>query len=183
MYRLSVAVWCTAARTTGAARTSCHADKRSFGVQSCNAVSVDADVLLASAGWYPGRVVDVSEAERAWLAEGCTVHDEGPALLREFSGLTVWAADKRRSLWFDGERALRDIDPAWCRAYSEDSGRLLLPVGGYSHMVLLVDEVGGLWGGFDAEYGQLADSVTEAVRVLLIDPGSRHFDRRLPDGR
>ncbi|TCO19084.1 SUKH-3 immunity protein of toxin-antitoxin system [Kribbella steppae] len=144
---------------------------------------MDAGLLLSSAGWFPGRVIDVSRTEHAYESEGFTMHDAGLAVLQEFSELVVCGDDRRQCLWFDGERALRGRDSAWSHAYSEDSGRVLLPVGEYSHMVVLVDEAGGLWGGFDDSYGWLAGSVVELVHGLFIDPAQRSFDRQLPDER
>ncbi|MFC5266850.1 SUKH-3 domain-containing protein [Kribbella qitaiheensis] len=140
---------------------------------------MDADVMLSAAGWFPGRLVDVGRAEHAYASQGFTMHDSGLAVLQEFSELVVQGDDGRQSLWFDGERALHGRDLAWSRAYSEDSGHNLLPVGEYSHAVILVDEGGGLWGGFDDLYGQLADSVVDLVHELFIEP-SRRFDRQLP---
>lgn len=143
---------------------------------------MDAGLMLSSAGWFPGRVVDVRRAERAYASEGFATHDAGLAVLHEFSELVVWGHDGRQSLWFDGERAIRGTDPAWSRAYSEDSGHHRLPVGEYSHALIMVDETGGLWGGFDALYGKLADSVVDLVHELFIER-TREFDRHLPDER
>jgi len=128
----------------------------------------------------PREVVGISRAERAYAAERLGLHKAAGALPREFSGLTVWGKDGSQCLTFDGEQALRRTDLAWSRAYSEDSGRTLLPVGEYSHAVILVDEAGCLWGGFDDLYGQLADSVVDLVHELFIEP-SRRFDRQLRD--
>jgi hypothetical protein len=144
-------------------------------------VSVDARALLLDAGWSPARRVDADDADRAWSAEGWSSHAAGRTFLSEYSGLTVRVADEQRRLWFDGVRAVQDWDPAWCRAYRGESGHSLLPAGGYSHMLILVDEDGGLWGGFDAEYGHVADSAADLVQVLLLAPGSKRLDRRVSD--
>lgn len=141
---------------------------------------MDAGLVLSSAGWFPGRIVDISRVEHAYASEGVTTHDAGLAVLQEFSELVVWSNDGRQCLYFDGELALRGRDTAWSRAYSEDSGHNLLPVGEYSHAMILVDETGGLWGGFDDLYGKLADSVVDLVHHLFIER-SRKFDRQLPD--
>jgi hypothetical protein len=153
-------------------------DLHVFGPPAWNADAVDAVLMLSSAGWFPGRVVDISPAERAYAAERLTLHEAARVLLREFSGLTVRGNHGNQFLTFDGEQALRHTDPAWTRAYSEQSGRTLLPVGEYSHALILVDEAGCLWGGFDDLYGQLADSVVDLVHELFIAP-SRTFDRHL----
>jgi hypothetical protein len=64
-------------------------DLRVLGSPTWNAEAVDAALMLSSAGWFPGRVVDISPAERAYAAERLTLHEAARALLREFSGLTV----------------------------------------------------------------------------------------------
>jgi hypothetical protein len=139
---------------------------------------MDAEALLLKAGWSPERKADADDAARAWAAEGWEPPDAGRSLLSNASGLIVRARDGRE-LWFDGVRAVREWDPGWCRAYRAEAGRLLLPVGGYSHMMVLTDEGGGLWGGFDTEYGHVADSIAGLVQVLLLAPGSKYLALRL----
>lgn len=137
--------------------------------------------LLAEAGWYAGR--DVGQGESgidALSSAGFVVTPAAAALLREFSGLTVFAPDSTRSLWIDGAQAAALSVPGWVEAYSECCARPLVPVGGYSHMTLLVDDSGEVWGGFDAEFGWLGASVAEVVRGLLLEPGTIRLDRRLP---
>jgi hypothetical protein len=44
---------------------------------------------LVSAGWSPGRSIDVEAAERALAGAGFRVHDAARAFLREFAGLEI----------------------------------------------------------------------------------------------
>ncbi len=141
---------------------------------------MDAVTLLNRAGWFPGRRVDRAAATSGLLEAG---YDASPAavdILREYSGLTVASPDATRDLWIDGQRAAVVADPEWCRAYAEHAQTSLIPVGGYSHMTLLVDPHGSFWGGYDSVFGRVAGSVEELIRVLLIDdPAAVPLDRRV----
>lgn len=142
---------------------------------------MDAQTLMSQAGWFASRRVDASAAVSELASAGYVVVEPITGFLREYSGLTIMTPDGSRQLWIDGERSAAEADPEWCRAYADGAGLPLVPVGGYSHMSILIDGSGRLWGGFDAEYGHLADSMMELVHVLLIEPGSRRLDRRLTD--
>jgi len=135
----------------------------------------EAERLLRLAGWFPGRRVETGAVEQL-AARGHLVSPAAVELLTEFAGLTVGEPDQ--SLWVDGQRAADDCDPAWCAAYGIEVGRTLTPFGAYSHMSLLVDDRGGIWGGFDAEYGYLGDSLASVVEALVVTSTGR-LDRRL----
>ena len=147
------------------------------GMSSIGGDVMDARSLLVQAGWVPGRSLDVARGVESLVEAGYELTPSAHAVLREFSGLTVTSQDGVRRLWVDGERAASVADPAWCGAYQDEAGRVLVPVGGYSHMILLVDDVGSFWGGLDAEFGKLADSFEDLLRVLLVAPGSARLDR------
>ncbi|MBO3750017.1 hypothetical protein J5X84_28380 [Streptosporangiaceae bacterium NEAU-GS5] len=58
-----------------------------------------------------------------------------------------------------------------------------MPIGGYSHMTILADEAGQIWGGFDYEFGLLGDSLNNVIQNLLVDQGPpTPLDRRVPRG-
>lgn len=140
---------------------------------------MDAEALLVRAGWFAGRRVDVADGLKALAGAGYAVAPAVLATLREFSGLVIASQDGTRQIWIDGERAAAVADPEWCRAYEASAGTPLVPVGGYSHMIVLADGEGSLWGGFDEEFGTLADSVEELVDVVLVSPGSVRLNRRV----
>ena len=48
-------------------------------------------------------------------------------------------------------------------------------------MTLVIDEVGAFWGGFDADCGFMGDGIADVVHALLVEPGSRRFDREVAD--
>ena len=140
---------------------------------------MNAMALLRVAGWYPGRAIEVDLSVQALMIAGYWVTDATVQLLREYTGLDVTSADAARGLWIDGTRAAAWADLDWCRAYEAEAGVGLVPFGGYSHMTLLVDEGGSVWGGYDAEFGRLGGSLEDTVDALLVRPGSVRLDRRI----
>lgn len=140
---------------------------------------IDARELLERSGWTPDRHVDTDKMIRALEDAGHAVVPPARDLLANCSGLTI--RHDTRVLRIDGWKAARHADTDWCAEYAEDIGRAVTPIGEYSHMTLMIDESGEFWGGFDADYGSLGRTLLEVVRVLLVDPGARRFDRVLPD--
>ncbi|MEV8027960.1 SUKH-3 domain-containing protein [Cellulosimicrobium funkei] len=137
--------------------------------------------LLLRAGWSSDRRVDVETMVGELEVAGHSVVPAARRFLEVFSGLMVTEDEGRRALRIDGHEAARHADPDWCKAYAEGIGRAVTPVGDYSHMTLVIDEVGAFWGGFDADYGLIGESIVEVVEALLIKPGSRQLDRTAPD--
>jgi hypothetical protein len=138
-----------------------------------------ASDLLAAAGWHPGRRVDISDDMRALAQAGHPALRAVAKVLTEYADLVVVSASGDRSLWISGARAAAESELAWCMAYSGQLGLRLVPVGGHSHMTILVDEAGWFWGGFDDEYGRLGDTVDDVVHGVLIATSPVPFDRRL----
>lgn len=87
-----------------------------------------------------------------------------------------------RSFWIDVERAGRDLEQAWCDAYRAELGKpFLVMVGELGPMMIMLDEQGEFWGGFDQEYGWLAHTLPDLVAGLLGFVDSPSLDRVLPD--
>ena len=139
---------------------------------------MDALQLLRSAGWQPGRAIDVAGERDALQREGYETTPAAEALLMEYSGLTVRGSHHDDPLVIDATAAARDVFPGWANRYSAAIGSTLVPVGQQSHMTLYVDEAGWLWGGFDTQFGYCGNDMTEAVRLLLLEPGWQ-LDRNL----
>jgi hypothetical protein len=139
----------------------------------------DASDLLADAGWHPGRRVDISGDLRALVRAGHPALRPVAEVLTEYADLVVVSASGDMSLWISGTRAAAESDVGWCMAYSGELGVRLVPVGGHSHMIILVDETGGFWGGFDDEYGRLGDTLEDVIHGVLISTPPVQFDRRL----
>ena len=142
---------------------------------------MNARDLIVSAGWFPGRNLDVLSALTAFQQAGFAVVGPAEAILAKYSNLVVRSdSAPRQELWLDGKRAAEEADRDWCAAYEARSGQVLTPVGGYSHATIYVDEAGRFWGGFDFEYGLVGDSIGEMVNGLVLEPGSRRFDHQVP---
>lgn len=112
-------------------------------------------------------------------SSGHVVVPPARAVLAAYSGLVIIGEGGRRMMRIDGARAARNADPDWCVAYAEGIGRAVTPIGEYSHLTMVVDDAGDLWGGFDDDYGFLGADVVEVVRVLLVEPGVRFLDREV----
>jgi hypothetical protein len=138
---------------------------------------MDAETLLQRSGWFPGRRIDVAGDLAFIRSEGFAATPAAERFLEEYSGLVISWETHRNPLVLSGSEAARGVDAGWCEAYSEAIGLVLSPVGVYSHMTLYVDPSGGLWGGFDREYGQVG-SLLDVVRETFLEP-PRPFDRLL----
>jgi hypothetical protein len=138
---------------------------------------MDALTLLRNSGWYPGRSVDSSVDVGALKAEGFEVTEVAERFLREFSHLSISWETQSSPLIIDGAVVARNADTGWCELYSEAIATVLVPVGEYSHMTLYIDLEGGLWGGFDGEYGHRG-SLLDVIQSIFLEP-PRGFDRRI----
>lgn len=131
---------------------------------------MDALQLLRAAGWQPGRRVDIDGERVSLLQEGFELTPAAEALLTEYSGLTIRGGPHDDPLVIEAAAAAGDVFPGWATRYGASIGSTLVPVGQQSHMTLYVDETGRLWGGFDTQFGHCGDDMTEAVRLLFLEP-------------
>ena len=139
----------------------------------------DAQGLLAKAGWFPGRRVEVdSMLSELELAGHVLVSPVGD-FFSEFSGLVIFAEDDRKSVSIDGHDAARRTDRGWCVAYADGIGSPVTPVGEYSNMVLMMDESGAFWGGYDDLYGFMGSDIVDLIGELLLGSGMRQLDREV----
>lgn len=143
---------------------------------------MDAHDLLLSAGWYPGRQVDVVDQIAALEAEEFTVTDAAAAFLREFSDLSLVGPGNRNPLEIGGPDLPLDADSGWCDLYADAIGTALTPVGEYSNLVLFIAADGKFWGGFENEYGCAGSSLDDVLRGLFIDSPGWKFDRWVENG-
>jgi SUKH-3 immunity protein len=126
-------------------------------------------IHLETAGWKPGRKVNV-EAERLALEiGGYRVWPELLAFLEQFSGLTFRLGEPNDSVWFDAHRAARLADREALRSYEQALGGDVAPVGyAYSdHFVLMAVSDGRFIGAFDDVVEHLGADASEMLERLL----------------
>lgn len=140
---------------------------------------MEAQTLLRAAGWFEGRDVDVEDELAFIRGEGFTASAASESFLREHSGLIISDDTTTNSdpVVLNGALAAYDTGCGWSERYSEAIGMVLSPVGVYSHMTVYVDPNGSLWGGYDADYGQIG-SVLDLIHETFIGP-PKPFDRTL----
>ena len=129
--------------------------------------------LLRKAGWYEGRSVDTSAWERLLRKEGFTVHPVVTAFLQEFGGLEFKnpkKAPQASADWhFCVERAVERIYPERVvKYYNRRAGHQLCLIGDASngYLILMMDETGQVYGGYDEEFFYLGKSGPEAIETL-----------------
>lgn len=134
-----------------------------------------ADVL-AQAGWFPGRNVDVSSWCAA-LADEYVLHRAAEEFLSEFGGLRI---GKWRDL-FEFDPVHGKDDGGRLAAWGEELGRSLFPVGAclsWHPFTLAIDETTELYLVAEtiATYGPMPD----ALNRLLLGKAPRCLDE--PEG-
>ena len=140
---------------------------------------MDALTLLRNAGWREGRRIKVADDLETLRAEDFPVTDIAERFLSEYSGLSIAPEGGRRPLVINAGLAARHVFPGWAEAYSKAVGSVFVPVGEYSHMTLYIDLGGGLWGGYDREFGKGGSSLLEVIQGMYIDEPGWRFDRLL----
>lgn len=123
--------------------------------------------LLVRAGWFDGREVAIQDQIAAIRAGGFEVWAGLESILAAYCFLVIRDSVGSRSLWIEPARAVAAIDPEWIFDYERVLGVRLAPVGGYSHMTVMVGSDAAIYGGFDREFGRLGGSIEDAVDQLL----------------
>lgn len=108
------------------------------------------DEELRSAGWEPGRAIDVDRWRVGLEVDGFVFHDAAIRFLSEFGGLDV----RIRGTGVDHAREPFELDPTLCSGdsdrfedWSNSVGTCFAPVGvvNYGHAFLAIDEDGILY--------------------------------------
>ena len=135
----------------------------------------------ANRGWA-ARPVDIAPGLRGPDLATADFAAAAARWLRAANGVEFSMPAPGRSFWIDVERAGRDLEQAWCDAYRAELGKpFLVMVGELGPMMIMLDEQGEFWGGFDQEYGWLAHTLPDLVAGLLGFVDSPSLDRVLPD--
>lgn len=126
-----------------------------------------AEDLLRRGGWAEDRRVTVDAALAALCRGGYETWSALEEMLASYCGLVVHDASGARSLWIEPARAVANADPDWVRAYEQVANHRLVPVGGYSHLLIMFGRDSVFYGGVDAEFGPLGASMEDVVDGLL----------------
>lgn len=134
---------------------------------------------LRAAGWWPERQVEIEAEIRSIERTGVEVWPELMEFLAEYARLKIDSHDGMRTLSLDVTGAAAGTDPEWGGSYSKMIGVVLAPVGEYSHMTIYLARDGIFYGGFDAEYGRIADSLEGLVDSVLNKRPAVRLDQEL----
>ena len=126
-----------------------------------------AKELLIRAGWFDGRKVAIQDQIAAIRSGGFAVWPGLDSVLAAYCFLVIADAEGSRFLWIEPARAVAVVDPGWIFDYEKVLGVRLAPVGGYSHMTVMVGSDSAIYGGFDREFGRVGASFEDAVDGLL----------------
>lgn len=129
--------------------------------------AVTAKDLLRRAGWAEERRVSVDTQVAALHASGFETWAGLEAMLATYCFLVIRDVKGLRSLWIEPARAVAGADPDWIADYERAVGVRLVPVGGYSHMLVMLGTDSVFYGGFDREFGPIGRTVEEVVDGLL----------------
>lgn len=128
---------------------------------------------LRSAGWLPGRRVEIGADLAALDKENHKLFDQALEFLREYSSLIIrFNRDgEPDELWFSSARACDLIFPEWIEEYSRRVGMILAPIGSANgeYLVILIGEDGSFYGGFDGEFGSLGANALEMIENIVQD--------------
>ncbi len=94
------------------------------------------------------------------------------SFLAEYSQIRVTDGNPKRDIWIHGAQALRIADPGWIEAYEEVLQTVLAPIGAYQVMCIFLGQNGHFYGGFDREFGDLGNSVTEMIERIWYPAGA-----------
>lgn len=128
---------------------------------------------LLEAGWYEGRKIDISEYEEVLISEGYPLNDKTKDFLMEFGGLEVThdayvMPDETDYFHFDPIIATDNVMRKTVSKYEERIGRSVDVIGEAfsSHMVLMMDYEGKIYGGYDSFLTCLGENLYEAINNL-----------------
>ena len=126
---------------------------------------------LTEAGWYASRKVSLIKYRAFLQGEGYTWFSKVAEFLEEFGDLLIKYRDKggESTLTFDACDASASYDSRWVTdEYAQRLGRTQLCVIGElsGHMLLFMDDLGQVYGGYDDILCFFGNSGTEAIEVI-----------------
>jgi len=134
-----------------------------------------AKATLRSAGWFPGRAVDIGSYVKSWAGRGIVVNRNAENLCREFGGLkiihpphvNVGSEEYSDFTNLDPVCAVDGISDTPLKEYSKIAGESLCPVGtNRSHMTVLVGASGRVLAGVDNYLFEIGANRVEAFNRI-----------------
>lgn len=131
--------------------------------------------LLRTAGWFPGRVVDIASCSEAWNGRGIAVNHVAVNFCREFSGLklehppriNIRGREHTDFTALDPVAAVDGISDRVLEEYSRIAGEPLCPVGtNRSHMTVLIGPSGRVLGGVDNYLFEIGAGPVDAINKI-----------------
>jgi len=118
---------------------------------------------LERSGWSRNRNIDIQKQIEALEEEGYPVHESVIQCLRSFSNLKIWTSSDKNAvdILIDPRAA---IDTVYIERITEEYNLIaekeLCVIGLYhrNHMVLMLDDEGVVYGGYDEHFSCLAKS-------------------------
>lgn len=126
---------------------------------------------LTEAGWYAGRKVSLIKYRAYLEGEGYTWFPKAAEFLEEFGDLILNYRDKggKSMLTFDACYTSARYDSRWVTdEYAQRLGRLQLCVIGElsGHMLLFMNDLGQVYGGYDDILCFFGNSGIEAIEII-----------------
>lgn len=137
--------------------------------------SEKTQALLAKAGWQPGRSRPLSKYVSTLEANGYTMYESVRLFLAEYGGLFLTMGSQKDAwadcLQVDPLRAIDIVEREKVAVYERRLGAGLCVVGtGHrDHLVLMMDEKGAIYGGYDDYFDCLGKDSASAIEALCRD--------------
>jgi len=130
--------------------------------------------LLHEAGWYPTRKVDTSAWEELLQSKGYKFFSAVRKALEQYGGLRIINRDfvppAPEDLHFVVEDAVDNATPEKVKLYySKRVGKDRCVIGEayQGHLLLMMDNAGFVYGGYDEEFFNLGDSIDSSIEGMV----------------
>ncbi len=127
--------------------------------------------VLKDAGWTEARVVDNTPVYKAMSDSGIHLNDSGMQFCDELGGIVArhyFDSEVYELFHINLDQTFKSIVQEWLLWYEKQCGELLMPIGQshQKHMLLMMDEEGKVWGGFDDHFEMIASTPEQAINRL-----------------
>lgn len=128
---------------------------------------------LEEFGWSDDRNVDIKLYRMALKEEGYPVHESVEACLRSYAGIQIWTSGDAdaNDIRIDPIKAIESVYIERVQEeYDFKAGKKLCVIGMYhrGHMVVMMDDEGVVYGGYDEEFHRLGDSMEDCLNSICV---------------